>query len=385
MKENIPRILHISPTWLPLTQTWLYNQVNQLQKQMPYISVGCEKIENSMNFPIQNLYCFRDQNQLTRKIDKRIRKIGLRKHLDFYVKIGKKQKTNIIHSHFGNIGWKNIGISEKLNVRHIVTFYGRDVNHLPVAHPRWKIRYKELFKKADLFLCEGPYMANSLFNLGCPKDKIEILRLGVNISNLTYRPRIIHPDKPIKILIAASFKEKKGIPYAIDAIGLLSRKYKIELTIIGDAPELDKEKLKIIKSIHDNNLTKKTKFLGYVSHSEMLQESYKHQLFVQPSITANDGDTEGGAPVSIIEMLASGMPVISTKHCDIPDIVPQELNHLLAPEKDTEKLYQCMEHLINMHENIIDICDISRAYIEKRHNIVSQTTKLQNIYDNICR
>jgi colanic acid/amylovoran biosynthesis glycosyltransferase len=117
----------------------------------------------------------------------------------------------------------------------------------------------------------------------------------------------------------------------------------------------------------------------------MLQESYKHQLFVQPSITANDGDTEGGAPVSIIEMLASGMPVISTKHCDIPDIVPQELNHLLAPEKDTEKLYQCMEHLINMHENIIDICDISRAYIEKRHNIVSQTTKLQNIYDNICR
>lgn len=95
MKENIPRILHISPTWLPLTQTWLYNQVNQLQKQMPYISVGCEKIENSMNFPIQNLYCFRDQNQLTRKIDERIRKIGLRKHLDFYVKSGKnKNKYN---------------------------------------------------------------------------------------------------------------------------------------------------------------------------------------------------------------------------------------------------------------------------------------------------
>lgn len=78
----------------------------------------------------------------------------------------------------------------------------------------------------------------------------------------------------------------------------------------------------------------------------MLEEAYQHHAFLHPSVTAQDGDTEGGAPVCITEMLASGMAVVSTTHCDIPEVVGSDLHHLLAPERNVEALVACLETVI---------------------------------------
>lgn len=380
-----PNILHITPIWLPITQTWLYNLISNSQEHIPNISIGCEKTDNLNHFPINNLYSLENQNSLSRKIDLKLRNIGIRRHLNYYIKTGRKLKINLIHSHFGNVGWKNIDISKKLKAKHVVTFYGRDVNHLPLKKPKWVYRYHELFEKADIFLCEGPYMANSLIKLGCPSEKVLIQRIGINLNKLPYTPRLIDINKPIKILIAASFKEKKGIPFALNAIGIANKYYNVELTIIGDAPDSDNEKQIILKAIQKNNLSDKTKLLGYLSHESMIKESYNHHLFLQPSITASDGDTEGGAPVSIIEMIATGMPVVSTYHCDIPDIIPTEFHHLLAPEKDSEGLFNCIKYLLENNSDIEHITKSSRLYIEKRHNITSQVLRLKKIYNDLCK
>ena len=72
------------------------------------------------------------------------------------------------------------------------------------------------------------------------------------------------------------------------------------------------------------------RLLGYVSRETLREEAYEHDVFLAPSVTASNGDTEGGAPVAIIEMSASGMPIVSTNHCDIPSVVLDGVTGLLA-------------------------------------------------------
>ena len=112
---------------------------------------------------------------------------------------------------------------------------------------------------------------------------------------------------PLRVLIAGSFREKKGIPYALEALGRLQQEIPLEITIIGDASERgEAEKLQILDTIKTHNLWPKTRMLGYQPHAILLEEAYRHHIFLSPSVTASDGDTEGGLPVSIIEMAATG-------------------------------------------------------------------------------
>ena len=73
-------------------------------------------------------------------------------------------------------------------IKHLVTFYGFDVNYLPQMDPSWSQRYQELFAQCDRVLCEGPHMAGCLVGLGCPESKVRVQHLGV-------RRREQHPQR----------------------------------------------------------------------------------------------------------------------------------------------------------------------------------------------
>ena len=83
----------------------------------------------------------------------------------------------------------------------------------------------------------------------------------------------------------------------------------LEIVIIGDntlEPRSQSEKQKILQVIEKYGMQSKIRMLGFQPHCVLMNEAYKHHIFISPSVTAADGDTEGGAPVSIIEMAASG-------------------------------------------------------------------------------
>jgi colanic acid/amylovoran biosynthesis glycosyltransferase len=111
----------------------------------------------------------------------------------------------------------------------------------------------------------------------------------------------------------------------------------LEITIIGDANDERRsqiEKERILAVIEAHHLQRKTRMLGYQPHAVLFEEAYKHHIFLSPSITSSDGDTEGGVPVTLIEMAATGMPIVSTEHCDIGEVLETEVSGLLAPERD---------------------------------------------------
>ena len=227
-----------------------------------------------------------------------------------------------------------------------MTFYGHDVTMYPRTWPVWRGRYAELFAAADLVLCEGPFMASSIAGLGCPEAKLQVQRLGVDLDRIPCRPRTLAPGEPAKVLIAGAFRAKKGIPAALEAVAAArERGADLRVTVVGasngSAGE-EAERRRIEDVVRRRRLDEIVTFTGMIPYERLLDAMSRHHIFLSPSRTAADGDSEGGAPVTIIEAAASGMPVVSTTHCDIPQAVDDGRTGLLAPEGDQSALEACL-------------------------------------------
>ena len=379
-------VLHSLPYWLPATSTWLDTLIKNLPDRIG-TSIVCEYTQNLNRFPVSNLYSLRDLS-LSRYIwDKGLSFVGIRNHMGFVETTILAEQPDVIHSHWGNYGWKNAELCKRLAIPHIVTFYGKDVNYLPQSI-KWKKRYEQLFSKIDLVICEGPHMGQCLEKLGCPPSRIQVVHLGIDLKRYPYQPRTWDHSQPLKFLIAGSFREKKGIPYALAGIGSwIKRGGNAHITIIGDSdrdPRSQTEKAKIMATIEKFNMARQVTHLGYCTHQQLIDHAYLHHIFISPSVTAEDGDTEGGAPVTIIEMAATGMPIISTTHCDIPNVVPANRCALLVEERDSTGIASAIETLTETHQNWHCLTDNARSRIEKEFNVTTQAAKVAAIYDELA-
>jgi colanic acid/amylovoran biosynthesis glycosyltransferase len=240
--------------------------------------------------------------------------------------------------------------------------------------------------RVDLVLCEGPHMARCISELGVEASKIKVFRLGVDVTRISFVPRQNDKSTPKRFLIAGSFREKKGFPYALEALGLLNKSYPdMEITVIGDSGGSDREETEKSKIFHiadQYGLRSKTRFLGYQPYGRIIEEFYRHDVFVSPSVTSSDGDTEGGAPVTIIEAAASGMPVASTTHCDIPYVLSQENGGYLVAERDSMALSRAIENLLHT-DDWSPIVLANRRLVEKELDVTRQAQKLANLYAEV--
>jgi colanic acid/amylovoran biosynthesis glycosyltransferase len=207
------------------------------------------------------------------------------------------------------------------------------------------------------------------------------------LEKIAFRPRTLEPGGTLRILIASSFREKKGIPYGLAAVGLLKQHYpKLAVTIVGDASSEARsiqEKEKILETIKQHNLESVTTMMGYQPHNVLMAEAYKHHIFLAPSVLASDGDSEGGAPVVIIDMLASGMPVVSTTHCDIPQIVQHQVTGFLAEERNGEELASHLRWLVDHLDTWAEMTGRGRHYLEEKFDARCQAQELEEIYHTV--
>ena len=230
-------------------------------------------------------------------------------------------------------------------------------------------------------------MAQSLVKLGCPEEKVRVQRLGVDVDDIAYIPRKLLPGEPLKILIAGTFREKKGMPYALEAVGQLYRGgLDVQVTIIGDSGGHEREEIekqKILDVIARYDMQSVVRMLGYQPYARLLAEAYNHHIFMAPSVKASDGDTEGGAPVTLIDLMASGMPIISTTHCDIPQIVQHGRTGLLASERNVDELVAHLQWLIDHPHKWEELTAQGRQHVETNFNARLQAQIQENIYQEI--
>jgi colanic acid/amylovoran biosynthesis glycosyltransferase len=374
-------VVHSMGAWLPRTMAWMHVQVTSLPADIRS-AVLCDEIVNLDSFPYADLHL--SVGPVWARLAARSHRVRLWRRGRDFRQLVRSHGTQLVHSHFGPEGYRNLADAATTGVRHVVSFYGFDVGKLPHVEPVWRDHYQKMFAAVDRVLCEGPHFADRLAALGCPPDKLTVQRLGVRLEQIPFRPRRWQPGTPLRVLVAASFTEKKGIPDALAAAARIGRTMPVEMTIIGDArgnPENQAEKRRIVEAIVTSGLP--VRMLGYQPHPVLHAEAASHHVFLSPSVTAADGDTEGGAPVTIIEMSASGMMVVSTTHCDIPGVILHGVTGLLAPERAPEVLADHLRWLVDHPDRWAELAAAGRRHIEADFDATRQGRHLAGIYREV--
>ena len=377
-------IAHSLHTYLFRTGSWIYSQLCNVKK-FDSLVIATRK-QNLDVFPWHDAYFLSDRSAITRFFQR-----AYAKRTDFYYpyfyRILKNRKPALLQSHFGNRGYYDLKLKEKLGIPQVTTFYGHDASMMP-QDQKWRSRYKELFARCECFLAEGGHMKKTLVELGCTESKVLVQRLGVDLEMIPFIPRTLESDRKIRILMASTFRDKKGITCGLDAFSNISSSYKnVELTLIGDAGRSQREveyKKEIMRVIDARHLHNRINNLGFLAYPEFIEESKKHDIFLAPSMRGADGETEGGAPVTLIEMSAFGMPIVSTFHCDIPEVILDGESGFLVPEKDTDALSERLEYLITHPEKWEDMGRAGRKHIEQEYDARKQGLKLEKIYADIA-
>jgi colanic acid/amylovoran biosynthesis glycosyltransferase len=377
------RVAHSFQVWLPLTMTWAYNQV----RFAPGVAatVVAEDLRTPEAYPWEPLLV---ASAADRFVMGAARRLGRPLPPPSVLRALRREPPAVVHSHFGYRGWQDLPLVSRLGARHVVTFYGHDVQKFPRTWPVWRRRYEQLFGSAGLFLCEGPHMAQTLIGEGAPSERVRVQRLGVELDRLRFAPRTGPGDGPVRVLIAGAFREKKGIPDALEAVARVrAGGLDVRVTVIGDAGRLEgeqREKQRILATIERHGLEDAVRLLGFQPYDALLEEAAGHHLFLSPSRHAADWDSEGGAPVSLIELAATGMPIVSTRHCDIPEVVVDGVTGLLADEGDVEGIAARLGELAGDPARWEAMGRAARAHVEARFDVIACVRELVGRYEALA-
>lgn len=283
-----------------------------------------------------------------------------------------RDQPDVYHSHFGPTGEALRPAAEELGVPLVVSFYGHDVSR---AVQGKEGKYEQLFASASMLLALSEEMCQQLQALGAPKAKTHIQPLMIDVDAYSYRQREA-TEGATKLITVARLVEKKGIEYAVDAVAQLDD-YAVEFKIVGDGPRRER----IEEKIREHDLQDVVEILGYVDHERVKDLLYESDLFVLPSVTASSGDREG-TPTVLLEAQAIGLPVISTHHAGIPEIVDDGDSGLLVPERDSEALAAALRECLECPERWAEMGSAGRKLVRERHSPDNLVESLEFVYAN---
>jgi colanic acid/amylovoran biosynthesis glycosyltransferase len=306
-------------------------------------------------------------------LDRGVARLTGRRWVWPYVRRLPPGRTDVVHAHFGDWAWSVAPIARRLDARLIASFYGYDAGSLP-RRPGWSERLRELFAEAAAIVVEAPAMAERVVALGCPRTRIQVIPLGVDIPAETYRRA--RPGAGYRILVASSLREKKGVDDSLRAVAAavdLPEGWSLE--IVGDGPlRSPLHRLAELLGIADGVV-----WSGYLPGDRLQERLSAADVLLQSSRTAADGDTEGGAPVILLHASAAGLPIVSTRHADIPFVVEDEQTGLLAPERDVAGL---AERLVRLADPDLRSAmgAAGRRRVGERFTVAGTRTRLAELY-----
>ncbi|MBZ8180605.1 glycosyltransferase [Oscillatoria salina] len=286
---------------------------------------------------------------------------------------------DIIHCQFGHLAFRGMAFRQMNapSAKLITIFRGYDISTF-VKRKGLNI-YDELFKQGDFFLANCEFFREKAINLGCHENLIRVHFSGLDCQRFIFKPRYPSPDGIIRIATTGRLVEKKGIEYSIRAIAQQAKiNPNLEYNLIGDG-ELKEELQNLIHNLGIENIVN---LLGWKNEREIVEILDKSHLFIAPSVTAKDGNQD--APINVLkEAMAMGLPVISTYHGGIPELVENGVSGFLVPERDVEALAEKLNYLIQNPQQWCEMGKAGRAYVEKYYDLDMLNDKLVQVYQQI--
>ncbi len=382
METDLPVVAHSVIPYLPKSGSWIYAQIRALSRYRPIVIT--KRVENLESFPFDPIYS-RSQLSPLNQLYQRLWRRWVRGYFPFYRRVLVENHAGVLHSHFGDWGYADMRLKQDLGIPQVTSFYGADIWVL-CRDPRWRRRYRDFFAVCDGFLVEGNAMRNKVIDVGCPPDKVRVQHLGVDLERIAFEPRRSASDGEVRFLVAGRAMEKKGHEVAIRAFAEVHRRHpkaRLGLMIIAHGGDEQRRLATLRQTIRECGVDAAVTMHGFQPYQQYLEALRHYHIFLAPSVHAADGDAEGGAPVTVIEMLASGMPIIGSTHCDIPEVLAQGECGLLVPEGDCGALAEAMARLAAEPASWLGYARAGRAHIEREYNVQRQVVTLERVYDEL--
>ena len=378
-----PAVAHIMDTYLGATETFIHDYLTAFERLRAVIIA--RRFENLDLFPMPasgSLHRWRPRRgtpswaiaSMKRRLP------GMSGADPSLEKTLAAQQVRLMHAHFGPTACDLLDVRRRTGIPLVTSFYGYDASMSEVVD-QFRDRYRRLFDIGDAFLAEGPAMAARLEGLGCPSSKLRIQRIGIDPMKHRFRVRKDPGTGPLRLLMCGRMVPKKGHAVALGALAEARRHDKrLRLVLIGDGPL----RADIERQITALDLTDAVSLMGRRPRQELLHEMENAHIYLQPSMTAGDGDSEGGAPTSLLEAQASGLPTLATRHADIPQVVREGESALLSPEGDVGGLAANMVLLAGAPQRWGSMGRSGRAHVEAHHDVRSLATQLEIRYATLA-
>lgn len=298
-------------------------------------------------------------------------------NLHNYLRTG-EDDIEAFHAHFGPVGdrWDFLATTPLLDDEpskpFVVSFYGHDASRTLDRHPDL---YDRLFDVADAVTVLSEDMRGLLEEAGCPAGKLETHPLSIDTDLFSYAPRPDPGHGPVELVTVARLVEKKGLRYALEAVDELRDDVDVRYRIAGDGPL--REELEA--QVEERGLEDVVTFLGWCEQETVRTLLEEAHLFLLPSVTSEDGDKEG-TPTVLLEAQASGVPVVSTYHAGIPEVVDDGGSAELVPPRDAGALAEALRDLATSPDRWDEMGERGRSYVEDRHSIRATADRLEDLY-----
>jgi len=385
------RILLYTDDFLTRSMTFIYNPL-QLLRQHHQVFVACLQQLNADLFPAEDVFVVPTGSRDRRFVNRMLRKLGLsfirrdaRFERSLYEYAGPKQ-PDLVHAHFGPCGIRVYPISRRLGVPLLITFHGFDASHLLRRHPYVRA-LRRMFDDPNVYgIAVSSGMRDNLAGYGVDAGRILPLHPGIDTS--FFDPSGVDgPEEAgaFVFLQVANFVEKKGQRYAVMAFAELLRHYSTgsarepSLVLAGDGP-LRKQIEELVDRL---GIGDRVRFIGPVDRVEVRQLMAGADVFVHHSVTGANGDQEG-LPSALLEAMAMGLPVLSTWHSGIPELVRDGVDGILVRERDVRALSEPMrlacEGKMDWHRP-----ELSRRRVVENFDLPTQTARLMELYERAAR
>src|SRR5256714_12673614 len=227
-----------------------------------------------------------------------------------------------------------------------------------------------------LVLVRSESLGRALINLGCQAGKIRFPHTGIPVHEIPFRPRAWPTDGAWKFVQACRLIEKKGLRVSLRAFAKFTARYPTStFTIAGEGP-LRNELGQLAAEL---GVADKVFFPGFISQTQLRELFYQSHIFLHPSEVGGDGNQEG-VPNSMLEAMASGLPVFATEHGGIPETIEKGRSGILVRERDEEALALALLERTAKPEGLAAVARHGAEARRKKFEQTGQTRPLEDYH-----
>jgi colanic acid/amylovoran biosynthesis glycosyltransferase len=286
-----------------------------------------------------------------------------------------KIDARLLHIYFGQIAVHLLPLIRLWEKPSIVSFHGADVT-VDMNKPAYREATRQMLKAVRLVMVRSESLRRAVIDLGCDGKKIEIQRTGIPLDEFPFRERRFPQNGEWQFVQAGRLIEKKGLPVTLRAFSVFLRQHpNAKLTIAGEGPLLGQ----LQNLARELNIDGHVSFTGFISQNQLRETYYASHIFLHPSQTGHDRNQEG-IPNSMLEAMASGLPVFATEHGGIPEAVENGVTGVLVPERDHQKLAAALLEATQDSGFFSRLARNGAGIVRKNFDLRVQAERLEEVY-----